>query len=166
MKRGLKSHLWWNVLFVLSAAVIVITDQLSKNWILNHPGEQPFFEAGILRFIIVENTGSSFGLFQDQNSVLKIVAIIGAVLIVSFASMISIRYPAIDGWMTKLPLGLLLGGTLGNLIDRFSRGYVTDFIDVGFWPTFNVADSAMVVGVILMICYILFSKKVKEVFAI
>ncbi len=158
--------MWWNVLFVFTAAFIVVTDQLSKHWILNHPGEQPFFQAGILRFIIVENTGSSFGLFQDQNAVLKIVAMVGAVLIVTIASMISLRYPTLDGWTTKLPLGLLLGGTLGNLIDRLTRGYVTDFIDVGFWPTFNIADSAMVVGVILLVCFILFSKRVKEVFAV
>ncbi len=158
--------MWWNVLFVFTSAFIVVTDQLSKNWILNHPGDQPFFQAGILRFIIVENTGSSFGLFQDQNSVLKIVAMVGAVLIVAIASMISLRYPALDGWTTKLSLGLLLGGTLGNLIDRLLRGYVTDFIDVGIWPTFNIADSAMVVGVILLVCFILFSKRVKEVFAV
>ncbi|MEE8194758.1 MAG: signal peptidase II, partial [Dehalococcoidales bacterium] len=50
----------------------------------------------------------------------------------------------------RLSLGLILGGTVGNLIDRLSSGYVTDFIDVGIWPAFNAADSAVVVGAILL----------------
>jgi len=98
----------------------------------------------------VQNTGSAFGLFPSQTillSVVSVVAIVGLVL--------ALRYqPLRNGW-TSLALGLLLGGSTGNLVDRLRLGYVTDFIDVGLvggWRfyTFNVADSAITVGSILM----------------
>jgi signal peptidase II len=165
MQKNSRPFLWLNALFVLVAAAIVIADQLSKNWVRSYTGGQPMFEAGILRIIFVENTGSSFGMFQDQNFVLSIVAVIGVVLIIAFAAAISWKYKGIDFWLTKLSLGLILGGTLGNLLDRLNYGAVTDFIDVGPWPTFNVADSAMVVGVILLVGFIVFSKRVKTAFS-
>ena len=59
------------------------------------------------------------------------------------------RFPLLNNWLTWAGLGLVLGGTVGNLIDRLRLGYVTDFIDFGFWPAFNLADSAIVVGVII-----------------
>ena len=58
-------------------------------------------------------------------------------------------FPWLENTSVMLTFGLVLGGTVGNLIDRFRCGYVTDFIDFGFWPTFNIADSAVTVGVIL-----------------
>jgi len=163
-KAESRGSFWWNVNFVLAAVIIPIADQISKNWIRAYTGEQPIFQAGIFRIIVVENTGASFGLFQDQNFILTIVAIFGILLILAIAALVSIRYPVLDTWLSKLSLGLILGGTIGNLIDRFARGYVTDFLDIGPWPTFNVADSSMVAGVILLACFILFSKRVKEVF--
>ncbi|GAF88347.1 unnamed protein product, partial [marine sediment metagenome] len=59
------------------------------------------------------------------------------------------RFPFLDNILGKSALGLVLGGTVGNLIDRLRFGYVTDFIDFGFWPAFNIADSAIVIGVII-----------------
>jgi signal peptidase II len=164
-KEESSGHIWWNVLFVAAAAVIIVADQLSKGWIRAHAGEAPIFQAGIFRIIFVQNTGSSFGLFQDQNFVLTIIAVCGIVLILAVTAIVTWRYSQIDTWIIKLTLGMLLGGTAGNLIDRLARGYVTDFIDIGPWPTFNVADSSMVVGVITLACYLLFSRRVKEAFS-
>ncbi|UCD07972.1 MAG: signal peptidase II [Dehalococcoidales bacterium] len=155
---------WWSLVFVITAAVIITTDQLSKNWVRTYTGEFPIFEFGIFRIIDVQNTGSSFGLFQGQNLILTIVAFFGIALILGIAVMITLRYPLLDTWYTKFILGLILGGTVGNLIDRLARGYVTDFIDVGPWPTFNVADSVMVCGTILLALFILFSKRIRAVF--
>ena len=156
---------WWlNVVFVITAAVIITADQLSKNCIRNYTGEFPIFEIGIFRIIDVQNTGSSFGLFPGQNFILTIVAFVGIVLVIGLGTVISVRYPLLDTWYTKMVLGLILGGTIGNLIDRLARGYVTDFIDLGPWPTFNVADSSMVCGVILLALFILVSKRIKAVF--
>ncbi len=156
---------WWNALFFFSAALVVVADQLTKTWIRSYSGEQPIFEAGFFRIIDVRNTGSSFGLFQGQNFILTIIAIIGIVLILAFAFLVPRRFPSINYWVSKLALGLILGGTVGNLIDRLARGFVTDFIDIGVWPTFNVADSSMVVGVILFACFFVFSSRAKEAFS-
>jgi signal peptidase II len=155
---------WWNVVFITTAAVIITADQLSKNWIRNYTGEFPIVEFGIFRIIDVQNTGSSFGLFQGQNVILTIVAFFGIALVLGLGTVITLRYPLLDTWYTKLVLGLILGGTVGNLIDRLARGYVTDFIDIGPWPTFNVADSSMVCGTILLALLILFSKRIRAAF--
>ncbi len=163
-KLGSSKRWWRNSIFVITASVIITADQLSKNWIRTHTGEFPIFEIGIFRIIDVQNTGSSFGLFQGQNPILTIVAFVGIVLVLGLVTVITLRYPLLDTWYTKFVLGLIFGGTVGNLIDRLARGYVTDFIDVGPWPTFNVADSSMVCGVILLALFILVSKRVKAVF--
>lgn len=166
MLREESKRRWrWNALFIVVAAIIIIADQLTKNWIRNYTGDQPVFELGFFRIISVENTGSSFGMFQDQNFILTIVAIVGVILILAFAALVTWKYPVLDTWISKLTFGLILGGTAGNLIDRIVHGRVTDFLDLGPWPTFNVADSSMVVGVIILACYVLFSKRVKEVFS-
>ncbi|UCC15942.1 MAG: signal peptidase II [Dehalococcoidales bacterium] len=153
-----------SLVFVITAAVIITTDQLSKNWIRTYTGEFPIFEIGIFRIIDVQNTGSSFGLFQGQNFILTIVAFVGIMLILGLGVVITLRYPLLDTWYTKFVLGLILGGIVGNLIDRLARGYVTDFIDIGPWPTFNVADSSMVCGIIMLALFILFSKRIKAIF--
>lgn len=165
MQKLESSKRWlWSFVFVITAAIIITADQLSKNWIRTYTGEFPIFEIGIFRIIDVQNTGSSFGLFQGQNLILTVVAFVGIVLILGLGTIITLRYPSLDTWYTKFVLGLILGGTVGNLIDRLARGYVTDFIDVGPWPTFNVADSSMVCGVILLALFILFSKRIRNVF--
>ena len=155
---------WWCLVFVITAAVIITADQISKNWIRTYTGEFPIFELGIFRIIDVQNTGSSFGLFQGHNLVLTIVAFFGIALILGISVLVTFRYPLLDTWYNKFILGLILGGTVGNLVDRLARGYVTDFIDIGPWPTFNVADSAMVCGTILLALFILFSKRIRAVF--
>ena len=141
---------WWNVVFFLTACLVVVADQLSKIWVRFYPEGQAVFELGFFRIIHVRNTGAAFGLFQDQSLLLTIVAIIGVVAILVYALLFSRRFPFLENRRGKLVLGLVLGGTTGNLIDRLRLGYVTDFIDVAIWPTFNIADSAIVVGVILL----------------
>ncbi len=150
---------WWQAAFFLVALLVAVADQLSKNWIRSHTEGQPVFEIGFLRIIHVQNTGSAFGLFQDQNFILTIVAFVGIALILLFVFFVSRRLPSLSNRLGIIALGLILGGAIGNLIDRLSRGYVTDFVDVGFWPTFNVADPAVTVGVILFACSFLFTYK-------
>ena len=73
-------------------------------------------------------------------------------------------YKSIDNppWVLRIAFGLQLGGAIGNLIDRFRLGHVTDFIDIGSWPIFNVADSAIVVGIGLLIFYFWFLEEKDE----
>ncbi len=142
---------WWrSVIFPLVALVVVCADQLSKLWLRSHlaPGEI-LFEAGIFRITHVHNTGAAFGLFQDQSFALTIVALLGAALILVCALFMR-RFPPLNSVWGKFALGLILGGTIGNLVDRFRLGYVVDFIDIGWWPAFNLADSALVVGAIIL----------------
>ena len=104
---------------------------------------------GFFRITHIHNTGAAFGLFQDQSFPLTIVGAVGVVLILFYALFLYQQSPFSDNIAGKLALGLILGGTIGNLTDRLRFGYVTDFIDVGFWPAFNIADSAITVGAII-----------------
>jgi len=146
---------WWNVVFLLTALLIVAADQFSKVWIRAYPEEQLIFEAGFFRIIQVRNTGAAFGLFQGQTFALTIVALVSITVILLYALFIYRRFPLLDNRLGRLALGLILGGAIGNLIDRLRLGYVTDFIDVGVWPSFNIADSALTIGVIIILAYLL-----------
>ena len=156
-RRG--SGWWWGV-FLLIAAFVVVVDQISKLWIRSHLllGES-LPEAGILRLTYVQNTGSAFGLFPNQSLMLTIVAIAGLIIMLLFY-----RYLSGTGSLSTLAMGLIFGGAIGNLIDRIRFGYVVDFIDVRLWhdyhwPSFNVADSAITVGTIVLVCFIFFVMK-------
>jgi len=142
---------WWqNVLFFLTALLIVAADQLSKIWIrANLAIEQSLFEVGFFRLTHVHNTGAAFGLFRGQSFPLTIVALVGIAVILLYALLVYRHSPYLGNMPSRVALGLVLGGTVGNLIDRLRFGYVTDFIDFGFWPAFNIADSAITVGVII-----------------
>jgi signal peptidase II len=110
----------------------------------------------------VHNTGAAFGLFPDQSFALIIVALVSIVVLLLFVFLFSRRFPFLNDRLGRLALGLILGGTVGNLIDRLRLGHVTDFIDIGIWPAFNVADSVVVIGVILVAYSLLFSASAKK----
>lgn len=136
--------------FLLAAGVVGL-DQLTKAWIRSNlqPGES-LFHIGFFRIDFVHNTGAAFGMFQGHSQVFTVISILGAIafiLIIIFAD----RFPVLERRLSLVALGLLLAGTVGNLIDRFFIGYVTDFIDFTYWPAFNVADASITIGVILFI---------------
>jgi len=139
-----------NAVFFFTALLIVVADQLSKIWIrTNLAVGQSLPEVGFLQLTHINNTGAAFGLFQGQVFPLTIASFIGVALILSYVFFYYRRFPLLDNWLAWMGLSLILGGTAGNLIDRLRFGHVTDFIDFGFWPAFNVADSSVVVGVII-----------------
>ena len=143
---------WRSVVFFLAALLVVVADQLSKMWIRsNLVVGQSLPETGFFRLTHVHNTGAAFGLFRDQSFILAIVALVGIILLIVYPLLIYRYFPFLDNLLCKSALGLVLGGTVGNLIDRVRLGYVTDFIDVGIWPSFNIADSAIVVGIIVFV---------------
>jgi len=143
---------WRSVVFFLAALLVVVADQLSKMWIRsNLVVGQSLPETGFFRLTHVHNTGAAFGLFRDQSFILAIVALVGIIVLIVYALLIYRYFPFLDNLLCKSALGLVLGGTVGNLIDRVRLGYVTDFIDVGIWPSFNIADSAIVVGIIVFV---------------
>lgn len=141
---------------LLAIAGTLALDQLSK-WIvlreLGPNGSRDVVEIvpGVLRLIFVRNTGSAFGLFQGGAEWLKIVAVFAVILLAIYY----VRQASKD-WVLALALGLQVGGALGNIIDRFRHGYVVDWIDVSRWPTFNIADSGITIGVVLLMYSLLF----------
>ena len=139
-----------NVAFLLASSLIVAADQLSKTWIRSNlaVGES-VAETEFFQITHVCNTGAVFGLFQGRSFALTVAAVAVIVLLLVYVVFISRRLPFMDNTVSKTALGLILGGAIGNLIDRLRSGCVTDFIDFGFWPAFNVADSAVTVGVII-----------------
>jgi signal peptidase II len=147
-----------NVVFFLTALLVVGADHLTKWWIMSNLDiGQSLFEVGLFRIIrFPPNTGAAFGLFHNQTFVLTIVGIVGIAFLLFYALYLYRRYPFLDNRLGRIALGLILGGTIGNLIDRLQYlfhqlGGVTDFISIGWWPAFNLADSAVVIGIILFV---------------
>jgi signal peptidase II len=132
------------------AGVVVVLDQLTKVWAVSALSDGPVSVVGsLLQFRLTRNPGGAFSLGTGLTPVLAILAVAMVVYIVR-----TTRRTA--DVIMAFSLALVLGGALGNLIDRFVRspgflrGEVVDFIKVPHWPTFNVADSAITVGVILI----------------
>ena len=144
---------WRNVVLPLAALLIFAADQLSKMWVrANLAVGQSLFELGFFQIIRVRpNTGAVFGLFPGHTFILTIIGLVGVVALLVYSLFVYRRFPRLDSMLSKTALGLILGGTLGNLVDRLNPGLggVTDFISIGIWPAFNIADSAIVVGIII-----------------
>jgi signal peptidase II len=136
---------WRKVLIV--AGIVMIADQLTKSIVRGTilPGDRRQVLAGILDLTNAHNKGVAFGALAGGGAIVAALTglALGA-LVVYFV--LRSRTPHL--W---LPVGLLLGGALGNLADRARMGSVTDFIDPRLWPAFNVADSCVVVGVLILL---------------
>jgi signal peptidase II len=135
------------------ATGILTADQLTKWWAVSTlPGDPIVLIEDFLQFRFFANTGAAFSLLEGWGSVIAIVAIVAAVFIVFVAS-------NVDGKGEVVALGLVLGGAVGNLVDRVFRGDglldggVVDFVDFSFFPAFNVADSAITIGAILALWF-------------
>lgn len=132
------------------ALVVLVADQATKLLILLELGPTgdrfmiPVIP-GMLRLRYVQNTGAAFGIFEGNSLVLAFLA----VLVVLFLLIYFRKWIAESPWIA-LAIGLQLGGATGNILDRLQHGFVVDFIDFRYWPTFNVADSAITIGVIIL----------------
>lgn len=155
MKKIIKEY---GLLFSV-ASIIVILDQITKaivraripyggrwmplDWLM------PYF-----RFVHWDNTGAAFGLFQGGGLIFGILAVIVSILIVVYYSQI----PQ-DEKLIRLAMSMQMGGALGNLIDRVVFGPVTDFISVGSFPVFNIADASITIGVGILILALWLSER-------
>ncbi|WP_457631030.1 signal peptidase II [Oceanithermus sp.] len=127
--------------------LLIVADQISKLWALRSldPIPDPFLPG--LYLTLVRNTGVAFGLLKGNPLWLGLFSVaVGLALLVYLAR-------ARTDWLTSLAFSLITAGALGNAIDRLGRGWVVDFLDIGpgLWPVFNLADSFVVVGVILLL---------------
>ncbi|HEY8800889.1 MAG TPA: signal peptidase II, partial [Candidatus Limnocylindrales bacterium] len=137
-------------LFLALAAAIVVVDQATKALVTGalQPGESRPIIDDLLRIVFSQNSGALFGLFKDNAAMFGVVSLGVIGLIVAYHSR-----SGGSSYMT-VTLGLLLGGAVGNMLDRLRLGYVVDFVDGGIggvrWYTFNVADAAISVAIILL----------------
>jgi len=139
------------LLFLALAGVIIVADQLRKAWIRSHllPG-QVFLDIGFFQIVYVRNTGAAFGIFPNQSPLLAAVSLLGVIVILLAYFMLPRYLPFLQTLPARMTLGIILGGTAGNLIDRFHFRYVTDFLGFTFWPAFNVADASVTVGTLVL----------------
>jgi signal peptidase II len=142
---------------VAALVAIVAIDQLTKAWAVSALADGPKHLVGdLVVFDLARNSGSAFSRFQGYTPVLAVLAIAITVFLAR-----SLRQTT-DRW-TLAGLVLVLGGALGNLVDRiarspgFLRGHVVDFVAVGWWPVFNFADSCITIGAIILIVRTLFA---------
>jgi signal peptidase II len=130
------------------SALLVAVDQITKFLVVSMflPGQRMVFGHPFLHLTYVQNTGAAFGLFKGQQAlfILMSVVVIGY-LVREFLIRSAMAERVFWGCV------LILGGAAGNLIDRLRLGYVIDFIGVGIWPLFNIADSAITVGIGLLL---------------
>src|SRR3989304_1371423 len=133
---------WRDIVFGGIVLLVIVSDFFSKWWIRgNLQLGQTLFDAGFFRIIRIYNTGAAFGIFKGHALTFIIIAIIGIAVILSLVILLRGRWPFLDRRPVRVSVGLVLGGTAGNLIDRLLHGgRVTDFADFTIWPAFNIAD--------------------------
>lgn len=139
---------------VAMAAAVLVLDQATKAAVrafISPPGTSIELVGSLLRFTHVRNAGAAFGLMPGH----PVVFITVSVLVLAGISVYWWRVRPARA-LVVLALGLVTGGALGNLVDRLTAGRVTDFIEVPYFPVFNVADSAIVVGVGMLMWWLLF----------
>ena len=148
---------------VLIAAVIVLLDQVSKYLVVHYLTRQVVIVPGFLDLVSVYNRGVAFGMFNNGQCIFR-TTLLTVLSVAVFIILFFVYLFSKD--MTRLSmvaLSMIMGGAVGNVIDRIRLGYVVDFIDVfvknTHWPAFNVADSAITIGAVLLAIDIFFPGK-------
>jgi signal peptidase II len=154
-ERSLAAGPWqWAGLAAVAAAAVV-GDQLTKHVVTNRLAlDQSTHVVGPLSIHRVENSGIAFGLFTSATAAVIGLTALAVVWMLVYFARSGARHPVIPA-----ALGLLIGGSLSNLVDRVRLGHVTDFIDFGWWPAFNLADSFIVMGVAILLAAMLGSDR-------
>jgi signal peptidase II len=140
-----RSHRVWVV--ALTAAAVVAADQTTKSVALDRLQNGPIHLLGPLSFALSFNSGVAFSLGSGLTVPILVIGVVLVVILIWFAH-------AAPSYPVAVGTGLILGGALGNLADRIFRGHngaVVDFVHLGFWPTFNLADFSIVVGAVLLV---------------
>lgn len=143
----------------LITLILLSVDQFSKYIIrqkMSLAGSIPIIKS-VFHITYVENRGIAFGLFPQGSSLFIVISLIIILGIIFFE-----RKKVIKSLKERFCLGLILGGALGNLIDRLRFGFVIDFLDFRIWPVFNLADSGVCIGGILMVFFLLRKRPCKE----
>jgi signal peptidase II len=133
----------------------VAADQLTKHIVTGHLAlDDAIHVIGPFWIHHVQNSGIAFGLFASATSVVIVLTGIAVAWMLLFFARSGARHPVLP-----VALGLVIGGSVSNLVDRVRLGYVTDFIDLRYWPAFNLADSFIVVGVVILLSTLLAAER-------
>jgi signal peptidase II len=152
---GARASQWIGLLSVALAAIVA--DQLTKQLVSSQLAlDDGVHVAGPLSIHHVQNSGIAFGLFASATPIVTILPAIAVGWMLYFFARSGARHPVLP-----VALGLLIGGSASNLIDRVRLGHVTDFIDLGFWPAFNLADAFIVSGVVILLVALLAADRSK-----
>jgi signal peptidase II len=144
--------------FYTVALIVLALDQLFKFLAQHFLAGKPIMLIGkVVKLNYTQNTGAAFSLFTGGSTWLAVIALIVVVVILFWQR----KLPARDYWWQGA-LALILGGSLGNLVDRLLHGYVIDYIDFTYWPVFNLADMMIDLGVGLIALKLLFGKENKN----
>ena len=139
-----------DLVFFLIAGIVIAGDQYTK-WLVRSNlllGEAWGHSFLFVKIIHVVNSGAAFGILQGQTPFLIVTSLLGLAAIVLYYV-----YPPMDHGLIRIALGMQLGGAAGNLIDRIRVGEVTDFVDVGRFPTFNVADASISTSIAVVLIF-------------
>ena len=147
-----KRNILMNVYFLVTAVLVLVADQITKNIIIERVPVNSSIEIirGFLYITHVKNSGAAFGMFQNYTKILTIISVVAIILIIILKVILKLNFA-----FYNVSLGFILGGAVGNLIDRYFLGEVTDFINLTFIPVFNIADSSLVIGFCLIIILII-----------
>jgi signal peptidase II len=152
-------HAW---IVLLVASVVILLDQWTKTLVRTNLAK--FVEVEVIgRYLMlqhVDNYGAAFGIFQSGGMIFALVATVVTIGVMWYVTQIPV-----DRVLIRVLLGLQVGGAVGNLIDRFQQGFVTDFIKMGipglyYWPIWNIADASIVIGVVGLGIYIIWEDTV------
>ena len=129
------------------AVVAVAADQTTKRIVSSQIGlNEEVHVVGPLSLHHVQNSGIAFGLFPNSTAIVTLLTAIAVAWMIWFFARAGSRHPVLP-----TALGLLIGGSVSNLVDRIRLGHVTDFLDLGWWPAFNLADSFICIGVAILL---------------
>ena len=147
LSQRIRSRWRRDLVFFLIAVTVIVIDQFTKSLVRDQLlyGEVGW-SFGPAQIIHVTNSGAAFGILQGQTLFLIMMSVFGLGAIAMYYV-----YPPMDHGVIRIALGLQLGGALGNFIDRMRLGEVTDWIDVGTFPTFNVADSCISISIVVVL---------------
>ena len=150
-EKRLGAGLWQWFSFALVVVCAAGTDQLTKWLVTNRLALGSSVQiAGSLQISHVQNSGIAFGFFSRATPLVIVLTSAVVLWLVFFFAHSGARHPLLPA-----ALGLVVGGSISNLFDRVAHGYVTDFIDFGFWPSFNFADSFIVLGVAVLVFFLI-----------
>jgi signal peptidase II len=134
----------------LIAGVIILADQATKYLIQTNLAMSEIYRPDLwisqyVRIVHWKNYGAAFGIFQNLSGVFTVLSFLVSLAIIYYFPQV----PRQD-WLVRVSMAMLFGGAVGNLIDRLRQGYVTDFISVGNFPVFNIADASISTGVVVL----------------